>query len=1046
MWDFVGILFDTEGFPPRWECGDAWTALHGWTHIISDIATWGAYTAIPLVLMYFVLRRKDLPFPRLFWLFAVFILACGTSHLMEAAIFWWPAYRVAGLLKLLTAVVSWTTVIALIPIVPRVLQLESPALLEREVAERRRAEDALRRSEALYESLVTSLPINLLRKDRDGRFLYTNDRFCKTVGRSREEILGKTDFDLFPKELAEKYRHDDHQVMESGQTLEDIEEFNAPDGSLVFVDVMKAPVREQDGSVAGVQGIFWDVTSRRLAELALRASEERFDLAVRGSSDGIWDWNVETDEVYYSPRFKELLGYSENQMENVFSSFETRLHPDDSVATLQALQEHLGERTPYDVEYRLRHASGAYRWYRARGQAIWNDSGKAVRMAGSITDVTDRKAADAALQRAKEEAEAASQAKSEFLANMSHEIRTPMNAVIGMTELLMDTELTSTQQDYLKTVMESGESLLTIINEILDFSKIESGHLALDRVPFRFRDAVGDALKSMAVRAHAKGLELAWEVAADVPDHLRGDANRLRQVLVNLVGNAVKFTEEGEVVVDVRQSWLRDNQVELRVTVRDTGIGVSPENLERIFDVFEQADASTTRRFGGTGLGLAIASKLTHLMGGKVWAESEPGSGSTFNFSARFEVLPELDRDLDDDAAIIQDMPALVVDDNATNRRILATVLQQWGMSVRVVASGQEALDVMQQICQQGSPLPLVITDVNMPEMDGFMLVERFRADAQCGDVVVIVLTSGSRASDQSRCEELGIAAHVMKPVKQSELLHAVLVACTPEAPIALEPTAEADTVVDMPQLQILLAEDGLANQKLAVGLLSKWGHQVTVVSDGKRAVEAWEAGEFDLILMDVQMPEMDGLEATREIRKREGTDADSICIIAMTAHALEGDREKCIAAGMDDYVAKPVRKRTLHDAISRCMPQVTITRDARKPGPDWDNILDAVDGDRELLQAVVAAFLEECPRLMQQLEDAIASQDTAIVRRVAHTIKGSVRLFEVAAVTEPAKRLESLGAAGDFSGIEEVWKSLQRGVASLTDALRSIVEDRREG
>jgi CheY-like chemotaxis protein/nitrogen-specific signal transduction histidine kinase len=549
---------------------------------------------------------------------------------------------------------------------------------------------------------------------------------------------------------------------------------------------------------------------------------------------------------------------------------------------------------------------------------LYDESGRIVGTFGVSRDITEQKLAAVALKKAKEEAEAANQAKSAFLANMSHEIRTPLNAVIGMTELVLNTELAPQQRDFLTTVRDSGEALLSVINDILDFSKIEAGKLVLEPKKFNVRESLGDTMKSFAIRAHQQGLELACQIHPDVPRVLVGDYHRLRQIIVNLVGNAIKFTEQGEVVLEVARKDTSDSRVTLQFTVADTGIGIAREKLASVFDVFEQADASLTRRHGGTGLGLAIAMRLAKMMGGQVWVESEVGQGSRFHFTTHLE-LAELDEgeELITVPSCLHGLDVLVVDDNDTNRQILDELLGSWHMNARLAGSAAEALELLQHAHQNNKTYRLVLTDAHMPNTDGFTLTKWIKSEAKFGDPVVIMLTSGDRVEDTARCEELGIAAYLLKPVKQSELLQAIETALGVAVPRSELTRGLEDTTPYHGPLRILLAEDSLVNQKLAVALLEKQGHWVTVVNDGREAVAASDREEFDLILMDVQMPVMDGLEACAAIRKREAETGGHIPIIAMTAHALKGDRQRCLDAGMDGYVSKPIRVQELYTAIA---------------------------------------------------------------------------------------------------------------------------------
>jgi len=710
-----------------------------------------------------------------------------------------------------------------------------------------------------------------------------------------------------------------------------------------------------------------------------------------------------------------------------------------------------------DKEEKETWSDGRATWASSTKLPLYGDMGQVVGTFGISQDITAQKRVAETLRSAKEAAEAANRAKSTFLANMSHEIRTPLNAVIGMTELVLKSQLTAQQREFLSTVRDSGEALLSVLNDILDFSKIEADKLVLACEKFHLRESLGDTMKSFAIRAHQQGLELACHIHQDVPAWVVGDYPRLRQIVINLVNNAVKFTQRGEVVLEVaRQVGSEDhcstlpapgcpeNSVELHFTVSDTGIGIPAEKHAAIFGMFEQADSSTTRRHGGTGLGLTIASHLVRLMGGRIWVQSEVGRGSQFHFTVRLgQADAEPDEAAESEPLCLHGMRVLVVDDNSTNRRILDEVLSSWQMLPTSVEDAAQAIHQLRQAEYAGKPFPLVITDAHMPDVDGFMLARQIRQDRGIDGPVIMMLTSGDRPNDMGECEHLGIAAYLLKPIKQSELLEAIELALGILGRRRVQPGQADERRSWNRSLRILLAEDSLVNQQLAVALLLSEGHSVTVANNGREAVAAAETGNFDLVLMDLQMPEMDGLEATAILRANERNRGGHLPIIAMTAHALKGDRERCMEAGMDGYTTKPINAEELFAAIENRVFQpkkaastVDTSLAMAEPIIDWSKARKAVRGDEHLLETIVEAALGEIPNLLAEIRRAACAGDSHALRLAAHTLKGSIRYFGAQRVLEPAQRLEAMGQNDHLEGADEVLAVLDQSVGELMACL----------
>jgi len=659
---------------------------------------------------------------------------------------------------------------------------------------------------------------------------------------------------------------------------------------------------------------------------------------------------------------------------------------------------------------------------------------------------------------AREDAERASRVKGEFLANMSHEIRTPMNGVLGMLDLVLRSPLTRRQREFLGLGKSSAEALLRLLNDILDFSKIDAGKLDLEATPFGLRETLGDALKALAVRVHEKGLELAYAIAPDVPDALVGDPGRLCQVVVNLVGNATKFTEAGEVSVRVGVESRTGEGVEVRVTVRDTGVGIPPEAQPHVFAAFTQADSSTTRRYGGTGLGLAICARLVEAMGGRIWVESEPGRGSAFHFTARLglhaaEALPAPRR------LSLAGLPALVVDDNETHRALLCELLTAWGMRPAAADGGEAALAALGRAAEADDPFPLVLLDILMPGTDGFEVAARVRRDPALAGTAVVMVSSAFDRADAERCRRVGASTLVRKPIKESELLaavHAVLGVAPAERPRARDRSGDEPPPPARP-LRILLAEDTPVNQRLAVTLLEDRGHAVVVASHGREALDRLGESEFDLVLMDVQMPVMDGFQATAAIRAAEAGTGRHVPVYAMTAHAMKGDRERCLAAGMDGYISKPIRPDRFLAAVEGRAAADGPEAEAGGAGAsgvgdgdggpappavfDLDGALARARGKRALVAEMAGLFLDECPALLADIRAARGAGDRATLERVAHRLKGSAGNLSASRVADAAGRLEAIGRGGPLDDADAACRELEAEVARLGLALKTLSE-----
>ena len=811
------------------------------------------------------------------------------------------------------------------------------------------------------------------------------------------------------------------------------------------------------------------INQRTTAEAALRESEEKFRKIIETAPDGYYEVDMDGNFTFFNDSMCKILGYSRNEL----SAMNPRKSMDEtnSRKLTDTFNKVLDTGVPTkSVDWVLTNKNGSKRFVESSVSLINNPKGEPIGFGVFVRDATQRQRAEA-LYRGKLAAEAASLSKSEFLASMSHEIRTPLNAIIGLVELMLSSDLSPDQREDLDVVKSSAYSLLSIINNILDFSKIEAGKLEFEQTPFSLRHFMDESMKIMGIKSHEKGIELAYRIAPGVPDRLLGDATRLRQVLLNLIDNAIKFTDEGEVIVYVATHSQTEYEIYLHISVVDTGIGIPVDKQRSIFGAYNQAEVTTGRRYGGTGLGLAVSAQLVNLMGGRIKIKSQPGHGSRFRFTARFIRQQDGEaRQIEASYPELSGLKVLVVDDNGSSRKILREILETHKMEPVPASGAKETRDILLKAQADGTPFDLILLDSDMPEKDGFVLATWILRQ-KISDAGIIMMLTFPHLRRKSELEELGITTSVLKPVGALELVSVILnfLGIAKPAPDLAAKTSQRAIRVPSRSLKILVAEDTPFNQKFILRLLERWNHQTTLVENGRQALEAFKRESFDIVLMDVQMPEMDGLETTRKIRgledgmgKAEGglkaedrgqntnstfripnSEFKSIPIIAMTAHVVKGDRERCLEAGMDEYVSKPIDSDKLFEAIEKLTRAAGIKKSvaAETVTVDTTLLLKAFDGDWDFFKEVVEIFLDDYPRLLDNLRRSFNEGDCDTFMRSAHSLKGMLKNFRAETAAEVAFDLEKKGKEADLNGVPPDIENLAAQIAEVDKTLRNMIE-----
>ena len=921
-----------------------------------------------------------------------------------------------------------------------------------DVTEQKKADRAMQASEQKFRDLFDDAPVAYHELDLDSRLTRVNATELAMLGYKAGEMVGRSVWDFIIEEQPEEIMP---PTMAANARLEYQCTFRRKDGRKVAVLMRQKFITDASGAICGRRATLQDITALKRTERELRDAEEKYRSIFENATEGIYQSTAEGSYLSVNPALAKMYGYdSPDELMGTVTHIARQLYaqPGRRAEFAAQIQE---KNFVSDFESEIYRKDGSKIWISERCHGVRDGDGKLLYYEGTAEDITARREAQQAIKAARDAALESTRLKSEFLANMSHEIRTPMNGIIGMTDLLLDTELSPKQRDFTQTISGSADALLTIINDILDFSKIEAGMLSFEEFDFHLPSVVESSVELLAARSAAKKVEIASLVYHGVPTDLCGDPGRLRQVLTNLIGNAVKFTERGEVVVRANCQEETATHAVIRFTITDTGIGIEPLALARLFQAFVQADGSTTRRFGGTGLGLAICRQLVERMGGEIGVTSQPGKGSTFWFTARFARQAAGAAGLVPRKAPLQGVRVLIVDDHETNRTILHHLFTSWSMQVQQAVNGEEALALMRFAAGRGKPFDLTILDMHMPGMNGLELARAIKSEPPLAATRLVMLTSVDHHDEPGALRESGVDGYLVKPVKQSPLFDCLSTVLSVDVEsggiqaglVALETTKPAPAALAGLKLDILLAEDNVVNQKVAICQLQKLGLEPDVVATGHAALAALAAKKYDVVFMDCQMPELDGYAATQALRKTEGG-ARHTWVVAITANSLEGDREKCLAAGMDDYLSKPVRPADLLGALSRYLGTVTYVPAAPAPAQPTGSA-GAIDpamlaafremdgpGGENLLDTLIATFLENTPAVLAEARAALALQSAPPLERAAHALKGSCSNFGAAAMRAACQRLEDTARAGTLAPAPAMLAAVEREFAFVRLAL----------